>query len=263
MSELLHHVAAFYRFVPLAEVDRLRAFVEDTAKQHQLSGSVLVAPEGINGTVTARTRESLESFFRTLGAERAFGAISVKWSTGERTPFDRLRVKRKNEIVPLGRREIDPNRRVGTYVRPEAWNELLDDPELVLIDARNVFEVRLGRFDKAIDPGTRDFRELAGWMEQNLEPTRDRKVAMYCTGGIRCEKATSFLLERGFERVYHLEGGILSYLERVPEAETRFRGACFVFDGRVSLEHGLREGDHEVCRACGEPFQTGDRCFNC
>ena len=263
MDEPTHQVAAFYRFVRLSDIPKLRTWVESTARAHEISGSILLAEEGINGTVTSKSRARLEAFFGAIGAESALASLPVKWSTGDRAPFDRLRVKQKKEIVPLGRPGVDPSRRVGTYVPPEAWNDLLKDPELVLIDARNTPEIRVGRFEGALDPGTRDFRELSGWMEQNLEPERDKKIAMYCTGGIRCEKATSFLLERGFENVYHLEGGILAYLDRVPKADSRFHGACFVFDWRVSLGHGLQPGHHEVCAGCGDPFETGGCCFNC
>lgn len=258
-----HHVAAFYRFVALDDLRATEDLLRNAATLHQVIGTVLVAHEGINGTVAASTRAGLESFFAELDVDRRLRELPIKWSTASRAPFNRMRVKQKREIVPLGRPGIDPTRRVGRYVPPKDWNQLLDDPELVLVDARNDFEVRIGAFEGAIDPKTRDFRQLASWAETNLDPERHKKVAMYCTGGIRCEKATAFLLEAGFEQVFHLEGGILAYLEQVPEEESRFQGACFVFDQRVSLEHGLREGGHLMCPSCGEPFEAGARCSRC
>lgn len=263
MSGSLHHVAAFYRFVSLDELPALQERVHESARRDELTGTVLLAEEGINGTVAGRSRAALSRFFAALGDDPRLAALPVQWSTALRPPFDRLRVKRKRELVPLGRAGVDPARRVGAYVPPAEWNELLQDPELLLLDARNDYEVRIGAFEGAVDPGTRDFRELATWMETRLDPRRDRKVALYCTGGIRCEKASALLLQRGFEQVFQLRGGILAYLAQVRPEASRFRGACFVFDHRVSLRHGLETGDHRICPSCGEPQAVEASCERC
>lgn len=263
MTSIRHEVAAFYRFVSLDRLDERRLELLEEARELELIGTILIAEEGINGTLAAKTRFALETFFSRIGADPRLSALPIKWSTATKAPFDRLLIKRKREIVPLGVEGIDPRRRVGQYVAPANWNALLADPELVLIDARNNYEVGMGHFEGAIDPHTNDFRDLPSWFDQNLDPTRDKKVAMYCTGGIRCEKASAYLLERGFELVYHLEGGILAYLEQVPKDQSRFQGACFVFDQRVSLEHGLETGAHTLCPRCGDPQLADSVCLRC
>jgi UPF0176 protein len=236
-------VAAFYQFAALPDFRELREPLRALAAGHGLKGSVLLAHEGINGTV-AGTAADIDALIGELQHGVLFGGrldnLELKFSTATEMPFQRLKIRLKKEIVTLGS-AVDPTRQVGTYVEPSEWNELIASPDMLVIDTRNAFEVAMGTFEGAVDPGIRSFGQFKEFAAQQLDPAKHRKIAMFCTGGIRCEKASAYLLAHGFDEVYHLKGGILRYLEGVPETESRWRGECFVFDERVALGHGLRE----------------------
>jgi UPF0176 protein len=237
-------VAALYQFAALPDFRELREPLRALAAGPGIKGSVLLAHEGINGTV-AGSDEGIDAFVRELQHGDLFGGrldnLELKFSHAAEMPFQRLKVRLKKEIVTLGDTAVDPTRRVGTYVEPSDWNALIAAPDTLVIDTRNAFEVAMGTFEGAVDPGLKSFGQFKDFAAAKLDPARHRKIAMFCTGGIRCEKASAYLLARGFDEVYHLKGGILRYLEGVPEKESRWRGECFVFDERVALGHGLRE----------------------
>lgn len=251
-------VAAMYKFVSLPDFTELRQPLLDAMLANGVKGTLLLAEEGINGTVSG-TRAGIDGLLAWLRNDPRLVDIDHKESYCDEQPFYRTKVKLKKEIVTLGVPGVDPNQRVGTYVDPKDWNALLDDPEVVLIDTRNDYEVAIGTFDGAVDPKTKSFREFPEYVRANYDPARHKKVAMFCTGGIRCEKASSFMLNEGFEEVYHLKGGILKYLEEVPEAETKWKGDCFVFDNRVTVRHDLSEGEYDQCHACRAPISEADR----
>ena len=257
-----YKVMAIYKFADLPDAEAIQPVLAKFCCGHGVKGTLILAPEGINGTV-AGTPEAIDAlaaelFEGTLFSGRLSGA-EVKYSTAEAMPFLRMKVRLKPEIVTLRAPEANPSRQVGTYVEPENWNALIERNDVVLVDTRNDYEVGLGTFQRALDPATKTFTEFKYYVEEHLDPQRDKKVAMFCTGGIRCEKASSYLLSKGFEEVFHLKGGILKYLETVPESESRFAGECFVFDERVSVGHGLAEGDATLCRACRHPLTAADR----
>jgi UPF0176 protein len=237
-------VVAFYQFVTLPDYRELREPLRAFCAGLALKGSVLLAQEGINGTV-AGAPEAIDALARELARGDLFGGrldnLELKFSTAEAMPFGRLKVRLKKEIVTLGDAAADPTSRVGTYVDAGEWNALISAPGTLLLDTRNAFEVAMGTFEGAVDPGIKSFGQFKNFVAASLDPAKHRRIAMFCTGGIRCEKASAHLLARGFAEVYHLKGGILKYLEEVPEAESRWRGECFVFDERVALGHGLRE----------------------
>ena len=237
-------VATFYQFASLPDFRELREPLRAICADLKLKGSVLLAHEGINGTL-AGSPEAINEMVKALTEDDLFGGrldrLELKYSTASAMPFGRLKVRLKKEIVTLGDARIDPTRQVGTYVEPADWNELIAAPDTLVIDTRNAFEVEVGSFEGAIDPAIKSFGQFKEFVARHLDPLRDRKIAMFCTGGIRCEKASSYLLSRGFAEVYHLKGGILNYLEKVQQTESRWRGECFVFDERVALGHGLRE----------------------
>jgi UPF0176 protein len=237
-------VAAFYQFARLPDYRELREPLRAICAELELKGSILLAQEGINGTI-AGTADAIDGLVDELQHGALFGGrlddLELKFSQAATMPFQRLKVRLKKEIVTLGDANVDPTRQIGIYVEPAAWNALIAEPDTLVIDTRNAFEVAMGTFEGAIDPGISSFGEFKEFAAQKLDPARHRKIAMFCTGGIRCEKASSFLLSRGFGEVYHLKGGILKYLEGVSEHESRWRGECFVFDERVALGHGLRE----------------------
>jgi UPF0176 protein len=241
---MTYKVAALYQFVSLPDFRELKAPLERLCGNFGLKGSLLLAHEGINGTV-AGSPQSIDRFVEECRTgplfQRRLDDLELKFSSAVEMPFGRLKVRLKKEIVTLGHPAADPTRKVGTYVAAEDWNTLLETPDLVLIDTRNQFEVEMGSFRGAIDPGITRFSEFREFVARELDPGKHKKVAMFCTGGIRCEKASSFMLSQGFETVYHLKGGILKYLETVPEIESRWAGECFVFDQRVALAHGLLE----------------------
>jgi UPF0176 protein len=237
-------VAAFYQFVALSDFREMREPLRAICARLNLKGSVLLAQEGINGTV-AGSSDAITALIAELQSGGLFGGklddLELKFSHASDMPFRRLKVRLKKEIVTLGDGEADPTRQVGIYVNPSEWNDLIARPDTLLIDTRNAFEVAMGTFAGALNPDIQSFGQFKDFTASHLDPSRHRRIAMFCTGGIRCEKASSYLLSRGFAEVYHLKGGILRYLERVPEAESRWRGECFVFDDRVALRHGLRE----------------------
>jgi UPF0176 protein len=239
---MAYSVAAFYQFARLSDFRELREPLRAQCATLALKGSVLLAQEGINGTL-AGTHESIAGLVDALQGSLFGGRLDhleLKYSTADAMPFQRLKVRLKKEIVTLGA-AVDPTTQVGSYVEAAHWNELIADPETLVLDTRNAFEVAMGTFEGAVDPGIKNFGEFKQFTAQTLDPQKHRRIAMFCTGGIRCEKASAYLLARGFAEVFHLKGGILKYLEGVPESESRWRGECFVFDERVALGHGLRE----------------------
>jgi UPF0176 protein len=239
-----HAVAAFYQFAALPDFRELREPLRAVCAVLKLKGSVLLAQEGINGTL-AGGAEAIAALVEELRHGALFGGrldqLELKFSTAAAMPFQRLKIRLKKEIVTLGDAATDPTRQVGIYVDPADWNALIAAPDTLVIDTRNAFEVAMGTFEGALDPGIRSFGQFKDFAAHHLDPARHQKIAMFCTGGIRCEKASAYLLARGFAQVYHLKGGILKYLEGVPEADSRWRGECFVFDERVALGHGLRQ----------------------
>ncbi len=251
-------VAALYRFVALDNYAELREPLLDLCRANEVFGTLLLASEGINGTI-AGSREGIDAVIAWLRSDPRLEALDWKESYHAEPPFLRMKVKLKKEIVTMGVEGIDPRHCVGRYATPEQWNALVDDPEVVVIDTRNGYEVDIGTFRGAVDPGTVTFREFPAWVAENLDPAKHKKVAMFCTGGIRCEKSTSFMIEQGFEEVWHLQGGILKYLEEVPEEETRWEGECFVFDTRVAVNHQLQRGSYDQCYACRHPITEADK----
>ncbi|MAA97461.1 MAG: hypothetical protein CMN87_18495 [Stappia sp.] len=244
-------VSAFYLFVPLDDFQAMRDPLLAVAEAARVRGSILLAAEGVNGTI-AGSDDGVETVLAHLRRDRRLADLSEKNARAERMPFGRLKVRLKREIVSLGVESVDPRRRVGAYVAPQDWNALISDPDVVVVDTRNDYEIAFGSFEGALSPETRTFRSFPEWVRGQREAGRAKKVAMFCTGGIRCEKATSFLLDEGFEDVYHLDGGILNYLEKVPREESLWHGDCFVFDERVAVDHDLRatwgEGAPEEAR---------------
>ncbi|MCD7058746.1 oxygen-dependent tRNA uridine(34) hydroxylase TrhO [Pelagibacterium xiamenense] len=255
-------IVALYKFVDQPDFETLRAPIAEFCCARGIRGTLLLAPEGINGTV-AGTPDAIGELVSWLESGNIFGGrfagAEIKYSTADTMPFHRMKVRLKEEIVTLRAPEANPGRQVGTYVDPEDWNALIEDEEIVLIDTRNDYEVGLGTFRNAVDPRTETFTAFKDYVAANLDPARHKKVAMFCTGGIRCEKASSYMLAQGFEEVYHLKGGILAYLEKVPQEQSRWEGECFVFDERVSVGHGLKIGEATLCRACRQPLSPLDR----
>ena len=256
-----YKVAAFYQFTPLADVRALREPLRARCADLKLKGSVLLAAEGINGTL-AGVAEGIDALVAELEHGALFDGrldrLELKFSTAQAMPFGRLKIRLKKEIVTLGDDAADPTRQVGIYVEPSEWNALIAAEDTLVIDTRNAFEVEMGTFEGAIDPKIASFGQFKQFVADKLDPEKHRRVAMFCTGGIRCEKATSHLLARGFAEVYHLKGGILKYLEEISEAESRWRGACFVFDERVALGHGLKE--HRRAQAAPEQATQKQAC---
>nr|WP_137677989.1 rhodanese-related sulfurtransferase [Parerythrobacter lutipelagi] len=252
-------VAALYQFTRFEDPAALRAPLLALCEEVGVRGTVLLAREGINGTIAG----SENAIAQVLGHIRTLPGcadLDVKFSHAEEMPFNRTKVRLKREIVTMGEPEIDPTASVGRYVAPQDWNALISDPDTLVIDTRNDYEVAIGTFAGAVDPQTASFRDFPRWFLEHRDELLDgkKKVAMFCTGGIRCEKSTSFLRQEGVEEVYHLKGGILKYLEQVPQAESRWNGECFVFDERVSVGHGLELGKHGLCRACRRPLSEAD-----
>jgi UPF0176 protein len=250
-------VAALYRFVSLPDFADLQEPIRNLCEARGVRGTILLAPEGINGTI-AGTEPDLRAVLAELNRMEPFRGLEHKESRTGRMPFPRLKVRLKKEIVSLGVPDIDPTSLTGEYVDPADWNALLDDPDLVLIDTRNDYEVALGTFERAVNPQTGSFRQFPEWVRESELLKEKPKVAMFCTGGIRCEKAAALLRRQGFEEVYQLKGGILKYLETVPPDESRWNGECFVFDERVSVAEGLVPGSYRLCRACRMPIGEAD-----
>ncbi len=253
-----YRVVAFYRFVPVTNLPAHQANLKALLDAHDLCGTILIAPEGLNGTI-ASSDDGIDKVIAYLDEHFALTQGHVKYSAAAEKPFERFKVRLKKEIITMRRPEADPNKLVGTYVEPKDWNDLIADPDVVLIDTRNTYETKLGIFKGAIDPQIGVFTELPDFVEKNLDPAKHKKVAMFCTGGIRCEKASSYMLAQGFEEVYHLKGGILKYLEEIPSDQSTWEGECFVFDKRTGLKHGLEEGAATTCFACREPLFDADR----
>ncbi len=251
MSEIV--VCAMYKFVELEDFAALREPLHALMLKVNVRGTLLLAQEGINGTV-AGERNSIDALLDWLQQDSRLAGIVTKESYEQSNPFYRTKVKLKKEIVTMGVEGIDPKKVVGTYVKPKDWNDLISDPDVVLVDTRNDYEVKVGTFKGALDPKTENFRQFPDYVAENLDPEKNKKVAMFCTGGIRCEKSTAYLKEQGFDEVYHLEGGILKYLEEVPKSESMWEGECFVFDNRVTVDHDLQKGQYQQCHACRLPL---------
>lgn len=274
MCEAHFTVAALYCFARFPDFEAYQVPLTELCDQNGIKGTLLLAAEGLNGTVagTQSGIAALIAFIEVIPALRAQN-IELKYSTASQMPFNRMKVRLKKEIVTMGVEGIDPLQSVGTYVQPEEWNALIDDENTILIDTRNDYEYAIGTFKGAIDPKTKTFREFPQWVEDHRGEMEGKKIAMFCTGGIRCEKATAFVKGLGFDDVFHLKGGILKYLEDMPAEDSRWEGECFVFDERVSVGHGLVEGDVELCRACRNPvtpegklsqfYEVGISCDSC
>ena len=245
-------IATLYKFVDFPEYEEFRDSLHQFCEQQGIIGTILLAREGINGTI-AGSRQAIDCVLSWLQSKEKFADLEHKESFSDDQPFRKLRVRLRKEIITTGIPEISPVKIVGTYVEPKNWNELINDPEVVVVDTRNDYEVSVGTFKGAADPDTESFGQFPAWVGKNLDPQKHKKVAMFCTGGIRCEKASSYMLEQGFENVYHLKGGILKYLEEIPAEGSTWEGECFVFDRRVTVKHGLEEGKVEMCFRCGWP----------
>ena len=251
-------IAALYHFTRFSNPATLCTPLQEKCDALGITGSLLLAGEGINGTI-AGTREGIEAILAYLRTLPGCAMLEHKESYASLPPFLRMKVKLKKEIVTMGQTEVDPAARVGHYVEAKDWNALITSPDIAIIDTRNDYEVGIGTFRGAIDPETKSFRDFPNWWENNKERFHNKRIAMFCTGGIRCEKSTNYLLGQGVKEVYHLKGGILKYLEDVPETDSIWEGECFVFDARVSVGHGLIEGPHQLCYACRRPLLPEDR----
>jgi UPF0176 protein len=251
-------VAALYKFADLPDFQAMIPPLKALCDRHGVKGTLLLASEGINGTI-AGSREGIDAVLKSLRSDKRLGDLEHKESFAAEQPFYRMKVRPKKEIVTLGVPGVDPNKKVGTYVAPEDWNDLIADPDVIVVDTRNDYEYEVGTFRRALNPHTETFRQFPDFVKKNLDPAQHKKVAMFCTGGIRCEKASSYMLEQGFEKVYHLQGGILKYLEKVKPQESLWDGECFVFDNRVAVKHGLEEGDTDLCHGCRHPLFPLDK----
>jgi len=265
-------VTTFYKFVSLPDYEDKQAPLLAWCQREGVCGTILLATEGINGTI-AGSRPAIDGVLAWLRRDPRLADLEAKDSTTEMPPFDRMKVRLKSEIVTLGLPEIDPSHHTGQPVQPKDWNDLIADPEVVVVDTRNDYEVEIGTFQGAENPHTASFRQFPDYVQKHLDPGRHKKVAMFCTGGIRCEKASAYMLSQGFEEVYQLQGGILKYLAVIPTAESRWRGECFVFDQRVAVQQGLEPGSYELCYGCGHPvspeakrlpgYEAGISCPRC
>jgi len=267
-------VATLYKFFKVDDLVALQDQLYAICNKNNVMGTILIANEGVNGTISAKPRE-IEKTLISIQKDDRFSEIEIKYSSTNKQPFHKMRVRLKKEIVTIGLPEINPNKTVGTYVKPEEWNDIISDPDVILIDTRNKFEIKIGSFKNALDPRTTSFRDFPEWVKkfkQDKENT-NKKIAMYCTGGIRCEKASSLMKEEGFNEVYHLQGGILKYLEQVEKEKSLWEGECFVFDDRVCLTENLEVGSYKMCFACRMPitedelnddrYEEGISCLYC
>jgi len=254
----MYTIAALYHFSRFDDLDTLRAPLLAVCQKQGVRGTLLLAREGINGTI-AGSRAGIDAVLAHIRAMPGCAGLDWKESHADEPPFNRLKVRLKREIVTMGQPDVDPTAVVGHYVEPADWNELIHAPDVVVIDTRNDYEFAIGTFDGAIDPQTRSFGEFPGWWQANKDRFHNKRIAMFCTGGIRCEKSTNYLMGQGVADVYHLKGGILKYLEEIPQSDSAWHGECFVFDARVSVGHGLVEGPHELCHACRMPILPADR----
>ena len=251
-------VTALYKFIRFDDFEQYREPILNAMLDNNVKGTLLLASEGINGTI-AGSRASIDAVVAFLRTIPAIGEFDYKESYTDVEPFYRTKVKLKKEIVTMGVEGIDPLESVGRYVKPSEWNDLISDPDVLLIDTRNDYEVQIGTFKNAVNPKTQTFREFPEYVKQELDPSKHKKVAMFCTGGIRCEKSTAYLREQGFDEVYHLEGGILKYLEEIPAEQSLWQGDCFVFDNRVAVNHDLEKGEYDQCYACRMPITEADK----
>lgn len=268
----MYIIAALYHFTRFADTAAIRAPLLALGRAEGIRGSLLIASEGINGTI-AGSREGIDKMLAHIRALPGCADLEHKESYAEAEPFARFKVRLKREIVTMGQPDIDPRAKVGHYVAPEDWNALISAPDVAVIDTRNDYEVGIGTFQGAVDPETKSFRDFPAWWEANKSRFHNKRIAMFCTGGIRCEKSTNYLLGQGVEDVYHLKGGILKYLEEVPQDQSLWDGECYVFDGRVSVGHGLKPGHYDTCHACRRPigpealkypsYEEGVSCHQC
>ncbi len=263
LKEFKYKVAAFYNFISILdqEILLIKEELTNLAINQEIKGTILIASEGVNGTVCG-TENAIIQFIETLEKLLKISDINVKFSWSEKQAFRRFKARKKKEIVTIGLKQVNPNKAVGKYIKAAEWNEFLEDPDSIIIDTRNEYEIKIGNFGGALNPHTNSFREFPAWVQKHLKPLMKEnpslKIGMYCTGGIRCEKATSYLIEEGFPDVSHLEGGILKYLEEVSSESSLWNGECYVFDQRVSLDHDLLPGSHRMCHACGLPISPED-----
>ena len=248
-------VASLYKFVEINDLLCLQDTLYNICEENNIMGTIIIADEGINGTISGKHNEIKETI-SSLISDNRFSNIEIKYSSTDKQPFHKMKVRLKKEIVTIGLPEINPNKKVGTYVKPEDWNELISDPNVVVIDTRNKYETKIGSFENALYPETSSFREFPDWVKKfkRLKENTNKKIAMFCTGGIRCEKASSLMKEEGFEDVYHLQGGILKYFEKTNKENSLWNGECFVFDQRVCLTDELEVGSYEMCFACRMPI---------
>ena len=263
LKKFKYKIAAFYNFIPLVDekILLIREQLTNLATNQEIKGTILLASEGVNGTVCGN-ENAIVQFIETLEKLLKVPHINVKYSWCEKQAFRRFKARHKKEIVTIGLKQVNPAKSVGKYIKACEWNEFLEDPDTVVIDTRNEYEIKIGNFPRALNPHTSSFREFPTWVQKHLKPLIEEnpsmKIGMYCTGGIRCEKATSYLIDEGFTEVHHLEGGILKYLEDVSPEKSLWEGECFVFDQRVSLDHELAPGSHTMCHACGLPISPED-----
>ena len=260
MDKIFFKVAAFYTFTDLLNLEELQMTFSQFLKKENITGTILLAHEGVNGTV-AGTETSIDQFKKFLQLNNLYQSQNFKTSTCAKDPFPRLKVKLKDEIVSIGNELADPVKTVGEYVQPQDWNNLISQEDVLVLDTRNTYEFSIGTFEKSIQPETTNFREFPNWLE-NLESSgvdKNNKVAMFCTGGIRCEKASSLMKAKGFNNIYHLQGGILNYMEKVDEKDSLWKGECFVFDDRVALNHNLEVGSYDMCHGCRMPITEDDK----
>ncbi len=251
-------VAALYKFARLSGLPALQAQLQAACDKAEVCGTLLIAHEGINGTI-AGSRGGIDDVLATIRGIPALGDLEHKESSAATQPFYRMKVRIKKEIVTIGIPEVDPNEAVGTYLNPAEWDKVIADPDTIVIDTRNDYEVKIGTFKNAVNPGTENFGEFPAYVRDNLDPAKHKKIAMFCTGGIRCEKASAYMKKLGFEEVYHLKGGILKYLETTPEEKSQWLGECFVFDQRVAVTHGLAGGSYSLCPSCRYPVSPAGK----
>ncbi len=258
----MYKVAALYKFTKILNPFKIHNNIRSKLKNHNVNGTILVGEEGINGTISSNSKNNLDKAIEFISKLEGFKNLEVKYSFSEKNPFIRLKVKLKKEIVTIGDTSVDPTKIVGEYVSPAEWNELIDNEDTIVIDTRNNYEYSIGTFKNSLNPKTSKFREFPNWIKEQKFTKEDKKhknIAMFCTGGIRCEKASSLMKAQGFDNVFHLKGGILKYFEDIPEADTRWQGECFVFDDRVSVKHDLSEGSYDMCHGCRMPITEDDK----
>lgn len=258
---MTYRIAALYLFTPIADPAELKQKFLQELSPLQLCGTLLIAPEGINGTL-AGSELAIKELLISLNINTGLSQKDVKFSYSAEKPFNRFKIRLKREIVTFNQPHVNPNLKVGTYIEPDQWNTLIEDPDVTVIDTRNRYETLIGTFKNAIDPKIDSFTEFSDYVRENLDPKKHKKIAMFCTGGIRCEKASSFMLAEGFESVFHLKGGILKYLEEIPKEQSRWQGDCYVFDRRMAVGHGLTTGHYSMCYCCGYPLSDKDKTHN-